>query len=85
MSAIAIDISEFTTKLKDLIVSLKGDEEIIITASNQPVAKLTAVREPVIEEAAVAPKRRQSGLTKGAAWMSPDFNEPLEDFAEYMP
>jgi antitoxin (DNA-binding transcriptional repressor) of toxin-antitoxin stability system len=82
MSAIAIDISESDISVKDLLARLKGDQEIIITSSNHPVAKLTAVNEPEIEPTT---GRRQSGLTKGAAWMSPDFNEPLEDFAEYMP
>ncbi len=30
------------------------------------------------------PKRRQSGSAKGQIWMSPDFDEPLADFQEYM-
>ena len=84
MSTIAIDISELDISVKDLLARLKRGQEIIITASNQPVAKLTAVGEQAIEEASGS-KRRQSGLTKGAAWMTPNFNEPLEDFAEYMP
>ena len=29
-------------------------------------------------------KRRQSGSAKGQVWMSPDFDEPLVDFQEYM-
>ncbi len=29
-------------------------------------------------------KRRQSGSAKGLIWMSPDFDQPLEDFSEYM-
>ncbi|MBO0726983.1 MAG: DUF2281 domain-containing protein [Blastocatellia bacterium] len=29
-------------------------------------------------------KRRQAGTAKGTFWMSPDFNESLEDFKEYM-
>lgn len=84
MSAIAIDISDTNITLKELIARLTGNQEIIITSSNQPVAKVTAVSEPV-DKIATEPKRRQAGLTKGPAWMSPDFNEPLEDFAEYMP
>ncbi len=82
MSAIAVDISEFTTKLKELITSLKRDEEIIITAENLPVAKLTAVNGQTQPE--TKPKRRQAGTAEGTFWMSPDFNEPLEEFKEYM-
>ena len=29
-------------------------------------------------------KLRQSGSAKGQVWMSPDFDEPLADFQEYM-
>ncbi|MGL5195221.1 MAG: DUF2281 domain-containing protein [Chroococcales cyanobacterium] len=29
-------------------------------------------------------KKRQRGSAKGQIWMSPDFDEPLEDFQEYM-
>jgi antitoxin (DNA-binding transcriptional repressor) of toxin-antitoxin stability system len=85
MSAIAVDISEFTTKLKELITSLKRDEEIHITAENLPVARLTAVNGQTPEQPETKPNRRQAGLTEGIAWISPDFDEPLEDFAEYMP
>lgn len=85
MSAIAVELSELDIKVADLIARLKRDQEIIITDCHQPVAKLTAVSEPVVAESSLAPQRRQAGLTQGVAWMSPDFNEPLEDFAEYMP
>ena len=84
MSVIAIDISEFALKVKDLIASLKRDEEIIITASNQPVAKLTAVNGQANEQLETKPKRRHAGTAEGTFWMSPDFNEPLEEFKEYM-
>lgn len=85
MSAIAIEISELDITVSELMARLTRNQEIIITSSNQPIAKVTAVTEPAIEQAAAAPKRRQGGLTEGSAWMSADFNEPLEDFAEYMP
>ena len=32
----------------------------------------------------ICSKRRQSGSAKGQVWMSPDFDEPLADFQEYM-
>ncbi len=86
MSAITMDVSEFATKVKEVIASLKPDEEVIITGdNNQVLAKLTPVSEQVNEPLETKPKRRQLGLSEGPAWMSPDFNEPLEDFAEYMP
>jgi uncharacterized protein DUF2281 len=30
------------------------------------------------------PGKRKLGLLKGKIWMSDDFDEPLDDFAEYM-
>ncbi|AKV69957.1 MAG: type II toxin-antitoxin system Phd/YefM family antitoxin, partial [Microcystis sp.] len=71
-----IDINQAQTQLESLLQSaLKGDE-IIITQNDQPVLKLVRLTPP--------PKRRQSGSAKGLIWMSPDFDEPLEDFSEYM-
>ncbi|MFN9176710.1 MAG: DUF2281 domain-containing protein [Synechocystis sp.] len=29
-------------------------------------------------------KRRQRGSAKGLIWLAPDFDEPLEDFEEYL-
>lgn len=31
-----------------------------------------------------APGKRVPGMLKGKMWMSPDFDEPLEDFKDYM-
>ncbi|MFM7711605.1 MAG: type II toxin-antitoxin system Phd/YefM family antitoxin [Microcystis sp.] len=71
-----IDLNQAQTQLESLLQSaLKGDE-IIITQNDQPVLKLVRLTPP--------PKRRQSGSAKGLIWMSPDFDEPLEDFSEYM-
>lgn len=71
-----IDIAQAKIQLEGLLqAALKGDE-IIITQNEQPVLKLVRLTPP--------PKRRQSGSAKGLIWMSPDFDEPLEDFSEYM-
>ena len=54
MSAIAVELSDLDIKVADLIARLKRDQEIIITDSHQPVAKLSAISEPAIAEAARA-------------------------------
>ena len=84
MSATAIDVSELGISVNDLLARLKRDQEIIITSINQPVAKITAVNEPAVN-AATATKRRKGGQSDSIIWISPDFDEPLEDFKEYMP
>jgi predicted DNA-binding antitoxin AbrB/MazE fold protein len=39
-----------------------------------------------IEEIKAEPKtsRRQAGSLAGQLWMTPDFDEPLDDFADYI-
>jgi len=44
-----------------------------VTKDNVPVLKIVQIK----------PIQRQPGTGKGV-WMSPDFDGPLEDFAEYM-
>ena len=117
MSAITMNVSEFATKVEEVIANLKRDEELILTGDqNQVVAKIVPASEPVsgtplvapsssstiitgdqnqivtstvsaseAVNAAAKPKRRQLGLSNTIAWISPDFDEPLEDFKEYMP
>jgi antitoxin (DNA-binding transcriptional repressor) of toxin-antitoxin stability system len=71
-----IDITEAKAQIENLLQSALNGEEIIITQDQQPILKLTQFLQP--------PKRRQRGSAKGQIWMSSDFNEPLEDFSEYM-
>jgi antitoxin (DNA-binding transcriptional repressor) of toxin-antitoxin stability system len=80
-----MDISEFTLKINELLAGLKRDEEIIITTDNLPVARLTAVNGQTSQQLETKPQRRQAGLSDSIIWISPDFDEPLEDFKEYMP
>ncbi len=48
-------------------------ESIIVTKENRPVVKIVAIK----------PVKRAPGTGKGV-WMAPDFDAPLDDFAEYM-
>ncbi|MEB3293321.1 MAG: DUF2281 domain-containing protein [Synechococcales bacterium] len=71
-----VDIAEAKAQIEDLLQSALSGEEIIITQNQQPILKLTQFLQP--------PKQRQRGSAKGQIWISPDFDEPLEDFREYM-
>lgn len=76
--SITITIEEAQAKLKDFIHQLAPGDEIIITENQQTVAKL-------ISEAAKPAKRPPPGLGKGSIlFMTPDFDEPLEEMQEYM-
>lgn len=71
-----VDISVAQTQITELLQSALQGEEIIITRDNHPILKLIQVSSQ--------PKRRQRGSAKGQIWMAADFDEPLEDFKEYM-
>jgi len=75
-----IDIIEAKEKLLKLIESAMRGEEIAIPQDNEPVVKLIGIPPP-------ASKKRwpsKAGSAKGMVWMSNDFDEPLEEFKEYM-
>jgi antitoxin (DNA-binding transcriptional repressor) of toxin-antitoxin stability system len=60
---------------KVIEVAISG-EEVVITRDNQPVVKLVSPS-PV-------KRRPKFGSAKGLVTISDDFDEPLEDFKDYM-
>lgn len=46
--------------------------------------RVRAELEPVAPIKAKSPDLKGFGCLKGKIWMSPDFDEPLEDFKDYM-
>ncbi|WP_319419719.1 type II toxin-antitoxin system Phd/YefM family antitoxin [Pleurocapsa sp. FMAR1] len=71
-----LDITQAKADLSKLLdLAIKG-EEIVITQDNKPVAKIS----PIVSMQ--RPLKR--GSAKGKVQMSSDFDEPLEDFREYM-
>ena len=81
MSTSVLDIIQAGGKLAELVEQVAaGDEEIVLTRDGRPVAKLVAADPP----AAGNLRPREPGSAEGMVWMSDDFDDPLEDFAEYM-
>jgi antitoxin (DNA-binding transcriptional repressor) of toxin-antitoxin stability system len=75
MSSITIQEAQF--RLSDLIHRLTPGDEVVITENNEPVARL----------ARTGPKKQwpcKAGSAKGKIHIAPDFDEPLEEFKEYM-
>lgn len=68
-----INIAEASKHLHDLIEAALTGEEIVITKDERPVVKLVPVK-----------RRRRAGSAKGLITISEDFDEPLEDFKDYM-
>ena len=71
-----VNVQEAQTHLPDLIDAAVNGEEVLIAKDEHHLVKLVPVSR--------AQPRPQFGSAKGLIMMSDDFNEPLEDFAEYM-
>ena len=72
-----IDINQALPQISKLIEKAVGGEEIIITKNNQPIVKLISLQ-PL-------PKRPPLfGSDRGLISIRDDFDEPLEDFKDYM-
>jgi prevent-host-death family protein len=77
---VTISVEDAQAKLAELIRSLAPGDEVIITANDHPVAKLTSTP----SESAAMP--RQPGTLRGTVLhYASDFDAPLDEFQEYMP
>lgn len=72
---IQVNIHEAKTNFSRLIARVAEGEEIIIAKSNKPVAKLVQISTPT--------QSRKLGSAKGKIRIAEDFDEPLNDLAEY--
>ena len=68
-----LDITQAKADISKVLDLAIGGEEIVITQDNKPVAKISPIQRPL-----------KRGSARGKVWMSDDFDEPLEDFKEYM-
>ena len=71
-----VNLEEAKTQLPDLIDAAVSGEEIIIAKDPQCRVKLVPI--PTTKP------RPQFGSARGLITISDDFDEPLEDFEEYM-
>jgi prevent-host-death family protein len=74
--ASSVSIHEAKTHFSKLVRRAEEGEEIVVRRGSEPVAQIGPLKE----------KRRRVrgfGSMKGEIWIAPDFDEPLEEFAEY--
>jgi hypothetical protein len=72
-----LPLSAAQPRLTEIVAGMVPGDQLVLTADGEPVAILTR------------PPRTSWPCQPGTAkersfWMAPDFNAPLEDFAEYM-
>ncbi len=73
-----VTIEEAQAQLARLIENLLPGEVITITGDDKPLARLTGAED--------RPRRApRLGIMKGTVlYIAPDFDDPLDNFAEYM-
>ena len=74
-----VTLKEARERLSGLLEEAARGEEVVITGEDGRAFKL------VPSETEPKKKRGLIGSARGQIWMSEDFDEPLEDFEEYMP
>ncbi len=73
----ALPLVAVQAKLLELIAGMAPGEELILTAEGVSVAVIKKTERTSWPSVAGTAKDR-------SFWMAPDFDAPLEDFAEYM-
>ncbi len=77
MDTLQVNIHEAKTQLSKLIQAAVSGKQVIIARGNKPVVRLEVLPE--------ARNHRIIGNAKGLILsMADDFDEPLDDFKEYM-
>lgn len=71
-----VSLVEAAANLNDLVEAAINGEEVILLNGDRPAIKLTPIQ--------LVKPNRKPGSAKGLIWMSDDFDEPLEEFKEYM-
>lgn len=71
-----VTIDEAKVQLPDLIKEAIYGEDVIITKENIPIVKIVPVSQEI--------PKPQFGNAKGLITIAKDFDEPLEDFRDYM-
>jgi len=73
----AIDLSDVRSELNELVErAARSGEEVVLTREGEVVAKII----PLVHEK----KSRRFGSARGYLTVPDDFDEPLEDFRDYM-
>jgi len=71
-----VNIDEASTHLSELIEEAISGTEVVITKHEEPIVKLVPISQ--------AKPKPVFGSAKGLITMSDDFDEPLEDFRDYV-
>jgi len=71
-----VNIHQAKTNLSKLIKKVINGEEVIIAKGNKPLVKIVGLKSQK--------SKREIGSAQGVVSISDNFNEPLDDFKEYL-
>lgn len=77
MVKLAVELEQAEADLEKLVREVGAGAEVLITRNGQPIARLVAVT-------AMATSDRVPGSARGLFTVPDDFDEPLEDFRDYV-
>jgi antitoxin (DNA-binding transcriptional repressor) of toxin-antitoxin stability system len=79
-----ITLTEASGCLPNLVDAVLNGEEVVITKDDQSAVRLVVM--PLPNQALTKREKRRQlfGSAKGLITMSDDFDQPLEDFKDYM-
>ena len=67
-----VKLADAKAHFSEIVRKVMLGQTIVVTKENRPVVRIVPIK----------PAVRVPGTGKGV-WMAPDFDEPLDDFAEY--
>jgi prevent-host-death family protein len=70
------NVAEAKARFSELVKRAMAGEPVVIARDNKPVLALVPLADPSA--------RRAPGSAQGQIWMAPDFEAPLDDFADYV-
>jgi antitoxin (DNA-binding transcriptional repressor) of toxin-antitoxin stability system len=71
-----VSVVEAAASLNELMEAAINGEEVILLNGDRPAIRFTPIESSKPD--------RKPGSAKGLIWISDDFDEPLEEFKEYM-
>jgi prevent-host-death family protein len=72
---LVVNMHEAKSRLSELVRMVEAGEKVVLARNGTPVVEIVL---------AAKPAKRQGGIWKGKAWISPDFDDPLPEFEEYL-
>jgi prevent-host-death family protein len=75
-----IEVAE--ARLAELVAAVQGGNEVVLTRDGEPVARLLPAQTTVALVAMKGP--RKPGSARGLVFIRDDFDDPLEDFRDYI-